>query len=152
MNRFTRFLNFVDLLSVNILKLWSALASFFLDKGKFKSLRLKSIRLAGFKSFVDPTTVPFQSNMAAIVGRMVVVNPSVIDSVRWVMGESSAKNLRGDSMIDVIFNGSVIRRPVSRASVDLVFDDAEGRALGEYVLFAEVAVKRWLGRADLTAF
>ena len=78
---------------------------------------------------------------------------NVIDSVRWVMGESSAKNLRGESMIDVIFNGSVSRKPVSRASIELVFDNAEGRAPGEYAQFAEIAVKREVTeRANLNTF
>ncbi|MEE2820129.1 MAG: AAA family ATPase, partial [Pseudomonadota bacterium] len=109
-------------------------------------MRLKSIKLAGFKSFVDPTTVPFQSNMTAIVGPNGCGKSNVIDAVRWVMGESSAKHLRGESMTDVIFNGSVSRKPVSRASIELVFDNAEGRAPGEYAQFAEIAVKREVTR------
>ena len=109
-------------------------------------MRLKSIKLAGFKSFVDPTTVPFQSNMTAIVGPNGCGKSNVIDAVRWVMGESSAKHLRGESMIDVIFNGSVSRKPVSRASIELVFDNTEGRAAGEYAKFAEIAVKREVTR------
>ncbi len=109
-------------------------------------MRLKSIKLAGFKSFVDPTTVPFQSNMTAIVGPNGCGKSNVIDSVRWVMGESSAKHLRGESMTDVIFNGSVSRKPVSRASIELVFDNAEGRAPGEYAQVAEIAVKREVTR------
>jgi chromosome segregation protein len=109
-------------------------------------LRLKSIKLAGFKSFVDPTTVPFQSNMTAIVGPNGCGKSNVIDAVRWVMGESSAKHLRGESMTDVIFNGSVSRKPVSRASIELVFDNTEGRAAGEYAKFAEIAVKREVTR------
>lgn len=109
-------------------------------------MRLKSIKLAGFKSFVDPTTVPFQSNMTAIVGPNGCGKSNVIDAVRWVMGESSAKHLRGESMTDVIFNGSVSRKPVSRASIELVFDNTEGRAAGEYAKFAEIAVKREVTR------
>ena len=109
-------------------------------------MRLKSIKLAGFKSFVDPTTVPFQSNMTAIVGPNGCGKSNVIDAVRWVMGESSAKHLRGESMTDVIFNGSVSRKPVSRSSIELLFDNAEGRAPGEYAQFAEIAVKREVTR------
>ena len=109
-------------------------------------MRLKSIKLAGFKSFVDPTTVPFQSNMTAIVGPNGCGKSNVIDAVRWVMGESSAKHLRGESMTDVIFNGSTSRKPISRASIELVFDNSEGRAAGEYAKFAEIAVKREVTR------
>ena len=115
-------------------------------------MRLKSIKLAGFKSFVDPTTVPFQSNMTAIVGPNGCGKSNVIDAVRWVMGESSAKHLRGESMTDVIFNGSVSRKPVSRASIELVFDNAEGRAPGEYAQFAEIAVKREVTREGLSKY
>lgn len=88
-------------------------------------MRLKSIKLAGFKSFVDPTTVNFPSNMAAVVGPNGCGKSNIIDAVRWVMGESSAKNLRGESMTDVIFNGSNTRKPVSQASIELIFDNAE---------------------------
>ena len=109
-------------------------------------MRLKSIKLAGFKSFVDPTTVPFQSNMTAIVGPNGCGKSNVIDAVRWVMGESSAKHLRGESMTDIIFNGSTSRKPISRASIELVFDNSEGRAVGEYAKFAEIAVKREVTR------
>ena len=109
-------------------------------------MRLKSIKIAGFKSFVDMTTVPFQSNMTAIVGPNGCGKSNVIDAVRWVMGESSAKHLRGESMTDVIFNGSVSRKPVSRASVELLFDNEDGRAAGEYARFSEIAVRRELTR------
>ena len=108
-------------------------------------MRLKSIKLAGFKSFVDPTTVPFQSNMTAIVGPNGCGKSNVIDAVRWVMGESSAKHLRGESITDVIFNGSTSRKPISRASIELVFDNSEGRA-GEYAKFTEISVKREVTR------
>lgn len=109
-------------------------------------MRLKSIKLAGFKSFVDATTVPFQSNMTAVVGPNGCGKSNIIDAVRWVMGESSAKHLRGESMADVIFNGSVSRKPVSRAAIELVFDNHEGRAGGEYAAFAEISVKREVTR------
>src|SRR3569832_2059014 len=93
-------------------------------------MRLKKIKLSGFKSFVDPTTVPLPSNLVGIVGPNGCGKSNVIDAVRWVMGESSAKNLRGDSMADVIFNGSTGRKPVGHAFVELVFDNSDGR-LGE---------------------
>ena len=105
-------------------------------------MRLKSIKLAGFKSFVDPTTVNFPSNMCAVVGPNGCGKSNVIDAVRWVMGESSAKNLRGESMADVIFNGSVNRQPVGQASIELVFDNTEGRIGGEYASYAEISTRR----------
>ncbi|MFV0277111.1 MAG: chromosome segregation protein SMC [Parahaliea sp.] len=109
-------------------------------------MRLKSIKLAGFKSFVDPTTVSFPSNMCAVVGPNGCGNSNVIDAVRWVMGESSAKNLRGESMTDVIFNGSVSRQPVGQASIDLVFDNSDGGVGGEYASYAEISIKRLVTR------
>jgi len=105
-------------------------------------MRLKSIKLAGFKSFVDPTTVNFPSNLCAVVGPNGCGKSNIIDAVRWVMGESSAKNLRGESMTDVIFNGSSNRKPVGQASVELVFDNSERRIAGEYAGFTEISVKR----------
>ncbi|MBS3804077.1 MAG: chromosome segregation protein SMC [Oleiphilaceae bacterium] len=105
-------------------------------------MRLKSIKLAGFKSFVDPTTVPFPTNMTAVVGPNGCGKSNIIDAVRWVMGESSAKYLRGESMSDVIFNGSTARKPVSQASIELVFDNSDGSAPGEFVSFNEISVKR----------
>jgi len=109
-------------------------------------MRLKSIKLAGFKSFVDPTTVNFPSNMAAVVGPNGCGKSNIIDAVRWVMGESSAKNLRGESMADVIFNGSVNRQPVGQASIELVFDNSEGGLGGEYAAYAEISIKRQVTR------
>ena len=109
-------------------------------------MRLKSIKLAGFKSFVDPTTVNFPSNMCAVVGPNGCGKSNVIDAVRWVMGESSAKNLRGESMTDVIFNGSVNRQPVGQASIELVFDNSDGGVGGEYASYAEIAIKRQVSR------
>ena len=109
-------------------------------------MRLKSIKLAGFKSFVDPTTVNFPSNMCAVVGPNGCGKSNVIDAVRWVMGESSAKNLRGESMTDVIFNGSVNRQPVGQASIELVFDNSDGGVGGEYASYAEISIKRLVTR------
>ena len=105
-------------------------------------MRLKKIKLAGFKSFVDPTTIPFPDDMTAIVGPNGCGKSNVIDAVRWVLGESSAKNLRGDAMTDVIFNGSTARKPVSQCSVELVFDNSSGRIQGEYAGYNELSVKR----------
>jgi chromosome segregation protein len=109
-------------------------------------MRLKCIRLAGFKSFVDPTTVNFPSNMAAVVGPNGCGKSNIIDAVRWVMGESSAKNLRGESMTDVIFNGSTSRKPVSQASIELVFDNSETTLIGEYAAYAEISIRRKVTR------
>jgi chromosome segregation protein len=109
-------------------------------------MRLKSIKLAGFKSFVDPTTVSFPSNMCAVVGPNGCGKSNVIDAVRWVMGESSAKNLRGESMADVIFNGSVNRQPVGQASIELIFDNSDGGVGGEYASYAEISIKRQVTR------
>ncbi|MDB6145389.1 MAG: smc, partial [Pseudomonas sp.] len=115
-------------------------------------MRLKCIRLAGFKSFVDPTTVNFPSNMAAVVGPNGCGKSNIIDAVRWVMGESSAKNLRGESMTDVIFNGSTTRKPVSQASIELVFDNSDGTLLGEYAAYAEISIRRKVTRDSQTTY
>lgn len=114
-------------------------------------MRLKSIKLAGFKSFVDPTTVSFPSNMVAVVGPNGCGKSNIIDAVRWVMGESSAKNLRGESMADVIFNGSNSRKPVTQASIELLFDNSDnslsGQPLtGEYAAYNEISVRRRVTR------
>jgi chromosome segregation protein len=109
-------------------------------------MRLEKIKLAGFKSFVDPTTVPFPSNLVGVVGPNGCGKSNVIDAVRWVMGESSAKMLRGESMADVIFNGSTSRKPVGMASIELTFDNADGRAGGEFAAFNQIAVKRQVSR------
>jgi len=109
-------------------------------------MRLKHIKLVGFKSFVDPTKVPFPDQMTCVVGPNGCGKSNVIDAVRWVLGESSAKNLRGDAMSDVIFNGSTARKPVSQASVELVFDNSSGRIQGEYAAFNEISVKRLVTR------
>ncbi|SFW55999.1 condensin subunit Smc [Pseudomonas sp. NFACC19-2] len=109
-------------------------------------MRLKSIKLAGFKSFVDPTTVSFPSNMAAVVGPNGCGKSNIIDAVRWVMGESSAKNLRGESMTDVIFNGSNTRKPVTQASIELIFDNSDNSLVGEYAAFVEISIRRRVTR------
>lgn len=115
-------------------------------------MRLKAIKLAGFKSFVDPTYIPFPSNMTGILGPNGCGKSNTIDAVRWVMGESSAKNLRGDSMTDVIFNGSAQRKPVGKASVDLIFDNSDGTIRGEYAKFAEVSVRRQVTREGQSTY
>ena len=107
-------------------------------------MRLNAIKLSGFKSFVDPTTVSFPSSMSCIVGPNGCGKSNVIDAVRWVLGESSAKNLRSDSMTDVVFNGSTSRKPVSKASVELFFDNKDGRVGGEFSSYSEISVRRSL--------
>ncbi|HBY50115.1 MAG TPA: chromosome segregation protein SMC, partial [Alcanivorax sp.] len=109
-------------------------------------MRLKTIKLAGFKSFVDPTPASFPENLTAVVGPNGCGKSNIIDAVRWVMGESSAKHLRGESMADVIFNGSNARKPVAQASIELVFDNSDGTVTGEYGKFNEISVKRQVTR------
>ncbi len=109
-------------------------------------MRLSKIKLAGFKSFVDPTTINFPGNLTGIVGPNGCGKSNTIDAVRWVMGESSAKHLRGASMDDVIFNGSSARKPVGMASVELVFDNSDGKLGGQYANYAEISVKRTVTR------
>lgn len=109
-------------------------------------MQLKQLKLAGFKSFVDPTIVPFPSQLVAVVGPNGCGKSNIIDAVRWVMGESSAKNLRGESMTDVIFNGSSQRKAVGQASIELVFDNSLGRLTGQYANYQELAVKRLVTR------
>jgi chromosome segregation protein len=109
-------------------------------------MRLEKIKLAGFKSFVDPTAIPLPGNLVGIVGPNGCGKSNIIDAVRWVMGESSAKHLRGDTMADVIFNGSSTRKPVGMASVELVFDNGQGKAPGEFAKYPEISIKRQVGR------
>ncbi|HEX4869151.1 MAG TPA: chromosome segregation protein SMC [Moraxellaceae bacterium] len=109
-------------------------------------MRLKSIKLVGFKSFVDPTVAQFPTNLSAVVGPNGCGKSNIIDAVRWVMGESSAKNLRGENMTDVIFNGSTARKPVGQASIELVFDNSDASLGGEYAQFAEISIKRLVTR------
>ena len=109
-------------------------------------MRLEKIKLAGFKSFVDPTVIPITSNLTGIVGPNGCGKSNIIDAVRWVMGESSAKHLRGQQMADVIFNGSATRKPVHTASVELIFDNAAGKTGGEYARYAQISIKRQVSR------
>ena len=109
-------------------------------------MRLNKIKLAGFKSFVDPTTITLPSNLMGVVGPNGCGKSNIIDAIRWVMGESSAKHLRGDSMADVIFNGSSTRKPVGTASIELVFDNSDGVVGGQYAQYSEIAIKRSVSR------
>ena len=109
-------------------------------------MRLSHIKLAGFKSFVDPTHIALPGQLVGIVGPNGCGKSNVIDALRWVLGESKASALRGESMQDVIFNGSSKRKPVSRASVELIFDNTLGKAAGQWSSYAEIAIKRVLQR------
>lgn len=109
-------------------------------------MQLTKIKMSGFKSFVDPTTVMLPSKMVAVVGPNGCGKSNIIDAVTWVMGESSPKYLRGESLTDVIFNGSSARKPVGQASVELVFDNSDGTIGGEYATYAEISVKRSINR------
>ncbi|MGH8442983.1 MAG: AAA family ATPase, partial [Nevskiaceae bacterium] len=109
-------------------------------------MRLSSIKLAGFKSFVDPSSLPLPSNLTAIVGPNGCGKSNIIDAVRWVLGESSMKQLRSDSMEDVIFNGSKTRKPAGRAMIELGFDNSDGTIQGPYAAYSEITVRRELTR------
>jgi len=115
-------------------------------------MKLEKIKLSGFKSFVDTTVIPISGNLTAIVGPNGCGKSNIIDAVRWVMGESSAKHLRGGNMADVIFNGSSGRKPVSTASVELVFDNSEGKLGGEYAHYNSIAIKRQVSRDGQSLF
>jgi chromosome segregation protein len=109
-------------------------------------LRLSQIKLAGFKSFVDPTNISLPGQIVGVVGPNGCGKSNVIDALRWVLGESKASALRGETMQDVIFNGSSQRKPVSRASVELIFDNSLGKAAGQWSSYAEISIKRVLQR------
>ena len=109
-------------------------------------MRLSTIKLSGFKSFVDPTTLHLPTNMTGVVGPNGCGKSNIIDAVRWVMGESSASRLRGDSLTDVIFSGSAARKPVSQATVELIFDNSDHTIAGEFAAFNEISVKRLVSR------
>ena len=115
-------------------------------------MRLSAIRLAGFKSFVDPTTFQAPTNLTGIVGPNGCGKSNIIDAVRWVMGEGSAKVLRGESMADVIFSGSSTRKPVGTASVELLFDNSSGRVAGQFAGYNEISVKRTVSRDGISLY
>ena len=115
-------------------------------------MRLRRIRLAGFKSFVDPTTIEFPGSIVGVVGPNGGGKSNIIDAVRWVMGEVSARSLRGGTMADVVFNGSNSRKPVSQAAVELVFDNLDGRAGGRFATYREIAVRREVGREGQSTY
>ncbi len=115
-------------------------------------MRLTQIKLAGFKSFVDPTMVAVPSRLVGVVGPNGCGKSNIIDAVRWVLGESKASELRGESMQDVIFNGSAQRKPAARASVELVFDNTDGRASGQWHAYAEISVRRVLTRDGTSSY
>ena len=115
-------------------------------------MRLSKIKLAGFKSFVDPTVLHLPGNLLGVVGPNGCGKSNIIDAVRWVMGESSARSLRGESMSDVIFNGSASRKPVGQAAVELVFDNSQGRLGGPWASYGEIAIKRLVGRDGQSSY
>ncbi len=115
-------------------------------------MRLSTIKLSGFKSFVDPTTLHLPTNMTGIVGPNGCGKSNIIDAIRWVMGESAASRLRGDSLTDVIFSGSSARKPVSQATVELVFDNSDHAITGEYAAFNELSVKRTVSRDGQSSY
>lgn len=115
-------------------------------------MRLTSIKLSGFKSFVDPTHFQVPGQLVGVVGPNGCGKSNIIDAVRWVLGESKASELRGESMQDVIFNGTTHRKPAGRASVELVFDNNAGKAAGQWGQYAEIAVKRTLTRDGTSSY
>ncbi len=115
-------------------------------------MRLSTIKLSGFKSFVDPTTLHLPTNMTGIVGPNGCGKSNIIDAIRWVMGESAASRLRGDNLTDVIFSGSGGRKPVGTATVELVFDNSDGLITGEYAGFNEISVKRTVSRDGQSSY
>jgi|TARA_B110000116_G_scaffold270379_1_gene288272 chromosome segregation protein len=115
-------------------------------------MQLKHIKLAGFKSFVDPTRISFPTNLVAVVGPNGCGKSNVIDAVKWVLGELSAKNLRGDSMSDVIFNGSDLRKPSGQCSIELLFDNSSGKLGGEYAAYNEISIKRLMTRDSQSTY
>ncbi len=115
-------------------------------------MRINKIKLAGFKSFVDPTTLNLPYQLTGIVGPNGCGKSNVIDAVLWVLGESSAKHLRGDAMSDVIFSGSNARKPVGQASVEIIFDNSDGKIGGEYARYNEISIKRQLGRDGVSLY
>ena len=116
------------------------------------TMRLIKIKLSGFKSFVDPTTISFPGTLTGVVGPNGCGKSNIIDAVRWVMGELSARYLRGDSMADVVFNGSVSRKPVGAAAVELIFDNSEGKIGGPYASYSEISLRRTVARDGTSGY
>ncbi|HMN57091.1 MAG TPA: AAA family ATPase, partial [Ottowia sp.] len=115
-------------------------------------MRLNSIKLSGFKSFAEPTNFLLPGQLVGVVGPNGCGKSNIMDAVRWVLGESKASELRGESMQDVIFNGTTSRKPASRSSVELVFDNSDHRAGGQWSQFTEIAVKRVLTRDGTSSY
>jgi chromosome segregation protein len=115
-------------------------------------MRISKIKLAGFKSFVDPTTLTFSGDLTGIVGPNGCGKSNIIDAILWVLGESSARHLRGDAMADVIFNGSSSRKPVGQAVIELIFDNSAGTLGGQYASYAEIALKRQINREGISLY
>lgn len=115
-------------------------------------MRLKTIKLAGFKSFVDPTVLHLQTALTAVVGPNGCGKSNIVDAIRWVIGESSAKQLRGESLTDVIFNGTTNRKPVGQAAIELIFDNHDGGLGGEYAAYPEISIRRELNREAQSNF
>ncbi|KPJ67838.1 MAG: hypothetical protein AMJ43_02465 [Coxiella sp. DG_40] len=115
-------------------------------------MHFTKIKLAGFKSFVDPTLIHFKNKLVAIVGPNGCGKSNIIDAVRWVMGESSAKQLRGEGMADVIFNGSINRQPVGQASIELFFDNTDTKLIGEYAKYNEIVIRREVNRDGISNY
>src|SRR3989338_3865913 len=113
---------------------------------------LQSIKLAGFKSFVDPTTIHLLSPLTGIVGPNGCGKSNVVDAIRWVIGELSAKQLRGESMVDVIFNGTTQRKPVGQAVVELTFDNHDGVVGGPYASYQTINVRREVSRDGVSSY
>ena len=115
-------------------------------------MRLSSIKLSGFKSFVDPTTLHISGNLLGIVGPNGCGKSNIIDALVWVMGESSARHLRGDALTDIIFNGSSQRKPISQASVELIFDNSEKKLGAQYSSYNEISIKRQINRDSVSIY
>jgi chromosome segregation protein len=115
-------------------------------------MRISKIKLSGFKSFVDPTTIELPGNLTGIVGPNGCGKSNIVDAMQWVLGEMSAKHLRGDSMADVIFNGATTRQPVGLASVELIFDNSDGKIGGQYASYNEISIKRQVGRDGISTY
>jgi len=115
-------------------------------------MKLDKIKLSGFKSFADPTVIQIEGSLTAVVGPNGCGKSNVIDAIRWVMGESSAKHLRGGNMTDVVFNGSAQRKPVGIATVELIFDNSYGKMGGEYAQYHQISIKRQVSRDGQSSY